>query len=435
MISAFKRLVDSPILRAGALLTATSVLTGVVAYAFQVAMGRMLSPHDFAVFNATLALSAVICSPIGAPAAVVSRQVAMIAATGGRSAVRKLYYQWSRWLWAGSASVVLIVAIANLPIQNALRIPDLTVLWMLTGIVVMNIAAMLAGTFLHGLQAFCWLALVPIVAVISKIAISVFLVTVCGWGLHGALGGVVASMAISCGGWLLGIEQMWSDDEAAKPAVVPWAVGLMLPIGVAGIGLATMTQIDLILVNRYFEPTIASQYAPAAVLGKAVLYLPAGLVTAILPIVAASDARRERSFGHVAQALAATALLCGGAALFYFIAGSRFVRLLYGDKYGQAGFLLTMYGAAMVPMALAMVMQGFLFARGRALYCWAIAFLALAEVIVIRSWHPSLHAVIGTVASFNTALAVIGGILMVPELREAKLASHTSAQSEARAVI
>jgi O-antigen/teichoic acid export membrane protein len=415
MIAAFKKLASSPILQAGALLTATSVFTGVVAYAFQVAMGRMLTPSDFTVFNATLALSAVICSPIGAPTAVVSRQVAMIAVKGGGIAVRSLYQRWSKWLWAGSAAVVLIVAVAGLPIQNALRLPDLTILWLLTGMVVVNIVSMLAGTFLHGLQAFGWLALVPIVAVVSKIAICVFLVTVCGWGLHGALGGVVASMAIACGGMLIGIEQMWSDTIPAKPVTVPWEFRLVLPIAVAGIGLATMTQIDLVLVNRYFEPSVASQYAPAAVLGKAVLYLPAGLVTAILPIVASSDARRERSIGHLAQALAATALLCSGAALFYFITGPRLVSMLYGDKYGQAGSLLAMYGVAMVPMALAMVMQGFLFARGKALYCWAIGILAIAELVVIHNWHPSLNAVIGTVAAFNTVLAVIGGILTVPE--------------------
>lgn len=415
MIAAFKELASSPILQAGALLTATSVLTGVVAYAFQVAMGRMLTPSDFTVFNATLALSAVICSPIGAATAVVSRQVAMIAVKGGGIAVQSLYQRWSQWLWAGSAAVVLIVAVAGLPMQNALRLPDLTILWLLTGMVVVNIVSMLAGTFLHGLQAFGWLALVPIVAVVSKIAICVFLVTVCGWGLHGALGGVVASMVIACCGLLMAIEQMWSDTIPDKPVAVPWAFRLVLPIAVAGIGMTTMTQIDLVLVNRYFEPTVASQYAPAAVLGKAVLYLPAGLVTAILPIVAASDARRERSIGHVAQALAATALLCSGAALFYFITGPRLVSMLYGDKYGQAGSLLAMYGAAMVPMALAMVMQGFLFARGKALYCWAIGIMAIAELVVIHNWHPSLGAVIGTVAAFNSVLAVIGGILMVPE--------------------
>lgn len=415
--SVIETLGGSPILRAGALLTAMSVVTGLVAYAFQIAMGRILAPQDFSIFNATLALSAVISAPIAAPQAVVSRQVAMIAATSGRTAVRSLYRAWSRWLWAGGGAVLLLVVMAGPLIRDALRLPDLTVLWLLASMVIVNIMSMLAGTFLHGLQAFRSLALLPFAAVIAKIAFCVFLVTVCGWGLHGALGGVVASMVIACCGLLMAIEQMWSDTIPDKPVAVPWAFRLVLPIAVAGIGMTTMTQIDLVLVNRYFEPTVASQYAPAAVLGKAVLYLPAGLVTAILPIVAASDARRERSIGHVTQALAATALLCGGAALFYFITGPRLVSMLYGEKYGQAGSLLAMYGAAMVPMALAMVMQGFLFARGKALYCWAIAILAIAELSVIHAWHPSLHAVIGIVAAFNTALAVIGGILMVPEFQ------------------
>ncbi len=428
MIAFFKRLRTSPILQAGTLLTAMSVLTGIVAYAFQVVMGRMLAPHDFTLFNATLALSSVICSPIGAPQAVLSRQVAMTAARHGRGSVRGLYRRWARWICVGCGIVVLIVAVAGPLLKDALRLPDLQVLWLLTGMVAVNILAILAGTFLHGLQAFRWLGFVPFGAVIVKIVSCVVLVMFCGWGLHGALGGVLISLVIACLASLWGIERIWAGANPGTPVAAPFAYKLVAPIAAAGIGLTTMSQIDLVLVNQYFQPEIASQYAPAAVLGKAVLYLPAGLATAIMPIVAASDARRERSAGHALQAIAATALLCGAAAVFYVVTGPAFMKVLYGDKYGQAGNLLMVYGLAMVPMALAMVLQGFLFARGRAAYCWVIAGLAIAEVALIHAWHPSLYAIIGVVGGFNTALAVVGLILMAAELRSgAEVPQHGSA--------
>ena len=101
-----------------------------------------------------------------------------------------------------------------------------------------------------------------------------------------------------------------------------------------------------------------------------------------------------------------------------FFAGPLVVHLLYGQKYGNAGGLLSLYGFAMVTMALAIVIQGFLIARGRSLFCWVAAGLSALEMVVINAWHPSLPAVIATIAFFNTMLVTLGGALMIQSFLE-----------------
>jgi O-antigen/teichoic acid export membrane protein len=419
MFNVFQAWRSSEVLRAGFLLTALNVATGVSGYVFQVAMGRTLAAEDYAAFNGILAMGMVACSPMTALETVAARHVANVAAMEGCGSVRRLYRTWTTWLWAGCGVVAVAVMVAGPQVRQWLQAPDVESVWLLAGIVLATTLSILTGAVLRGLQAFGWIGGLGFGGVVAKIAICLFFVASLRQGLHGALGGVLASTLLVLGGSMGAISRGWAGVAPGVGAATDFPFRLIAPVMASVIGLTTMTQMDLVLVNRFFDPATAGQYAPASVLGKAVLYLPGGLVTAILPIVAASHARRERGTGHAAQALGATALLCGAAALVYFVAGPWLVRVLYGERYGAAGSLLAVYGLAMVPMALAMVIQGFLVAKGRTFFCWVVAALAAGELAVLRAWHPSLHAVIGTIATFNTMLAVIGGILMVPEFRSA----------------
>jgi len=187
-----------------------------------------------------------------------------------------------------------------------------------------------------------------------------------------------------------------------------------------------MTQIDLVLVNRYFAPTEASQYALAAVLGKVVLYLPAGMAAAILPIVAASHSRDQTGQRTAASAVLITLLLSGCVGLGFFLVGPRLVDLFYGQKYGAAGELLCVYGPAMVPMAAVIVIHNYMVARSRRVYSWLIGTTAVLEIAVLDAWHPSLEMVLGIIAALNSALALSGIFFLgVPPTRTANLAKTT----------
>lgn len=417
MANALQAWRSSEVLRAGFLLTALNVATGALGYVFQVVMGRTLDAGDYAAFNAILALVMVACSPMAAMETVAARHVANVAATAGLGAVQSLYRAWTVWVWGICAGVAIALTIAAPRVQSWLRVSDVQSVWLLVGIILATVLSILTGATLRGLQAFGWLGGLGFGGVLAKIVLCLVCVEVLLPGLHGALTGVLASTVIALAGSMWAISRRWAHARAGVAEADDFPFRLIVPVVAATIGLTTMTQIDLVLVNRFFDPAVAGQYTPASILGKAVLYLPGGLVTAILPIVAASHARSERGASHATQALLATVLLCGALAVAYFVAGPWLVRLLYGEKYGPAGNLLAVYGLAMVPMAVAMVIQGFLVAKGRTLFCWVAAVLAAAEFAVLRDWHPSVQAVIGTVAVFNTALAIVGGILMVPEFR------------------
>ena len=410
----------SPLLQAGLLLTVTNGLTGLLGYVYQVLMGRFLVPGDFALFSTMMALIMVVGAPLGAMVILLARRVAALNAVHRGQSVARLYWRVHAWLAVAAVLFCLGLQAGTSWALASLKSTDAVALWLFAGAVVLGAMGLVNTGFLQGLERFRWLGGVGVIAAISKIVISVVLVVSCGGGARGALGGVLLSALLVLVATAWGVRHDvlplrggdgTDDDRLQLRGVVP--------VVVAGVAFAAMTQLDMVLVNRYFDSQQASQYAAASALGKAVLYLPGGLVLALLPIVAARQARSQASGSVLGQALLVTFLLCGAAAVGYAVCGRWLVSLCYGDRYPEAGGLLAAYGFAILPMALVMVAEHFLIAQGRVVFAWLFLLVAPLQVAAIHVWHPSLQAVIGIVGAGGAALAVAGGgILLWESLRD-----------------
>ena len=402
------RLGANRLLRMGMWLTLANVLTGLLGYAYQVLMGRMLTPGAFALFSAIMALSMFLSSPLGAMFMVVSRRVSTLRARGNLHVLRNLYWRTHGAIaLAGLGLLVLLYFLAE-SAQIYLKSPTIAPVWIFAGFVLLNAMLLISNAFFQGMQRFRWLGGLGVLGVALKIFFSVLLIAL-GFGVGGALMGVfLATLA----GWLLGllanIKALPLSGARASAPVEPFPVNTVLPVLVANIAFAAMTQLDMVLVNRYFAPDLAGLYAAASVLGKAVLYLPGGLVMALYPLVAENHARDQGSAHLLMQSVVITAVLCGAVALGYWLLGEWLIGLLYGLDYAGAGELLRWYGFAILPMALVMVAEYFLIAKGRVLFAWLFLAMAPVQVLAIHLWHDQLWMVMAIMGVSGSVLVAIG---------------------------
>ena len=414
-------LTGSRLLRAGSVLTVLSLVTGALGYLFQVLMGRMLLREDFVVFNALMAVGMVICSPLAALGLVLARQVAVVRASGDEGRVQVLYRTVGRRLAIACVAGLGLLQVISPVVRRYLRIRDDESLWLFGAILAITTFVFLNNSFLQGMQRFGWLGGLGVGAVAIKLAVCVGFVAVMGWGLHGALGGVLAAMICAgvAGAWA--IIDGSSRRGAGEQEMPPFAMRLIPPLIAGNVAFVAMTQLDIVLVNHYFEPDRSSQFTAASILAKAVLYLPAGLAMALYPMAVENKAVGKGSRDIVTQAVVATLVICGSAAVLYGVAGTWLVTILFGDGYAQAGHLLALYGLAMVPMGVAIVVDHFLIAKGQTLFAWLFVVAAVVEVAVIHVWHPGLEAVIAVIAACNSLLGGVGCAILASSLH----ASHT----------
>lgn len=393
--------------RAGAWLFAGTLAGGVLGYVYQVVMGRMLSPQEYGVFSAMMALFAVLSAPHGTLMMVVSRKVSEYRARHDAGSTAHFYRSVStRTMLA--ATVLVIFALPVAPhIQASLKSHGIGSVYALAALLWVSFPPIVNDAFLQGLQRFSWFSFSSTLRILLKLVFSVALVAL-GLGVAGAVGGIVLA---SVAGWLAALVPLYrplAEGRGRPYRTAHLALRPVVPVLIANTAFVAMTQLDMVLVNYFFPPHEAGLYAAASVLGKAVMYLPVGIATALFPMVAERHARDESSAALLIQAVALAATLCASGAVAYFLLGDWIIESFYGASYRDAGDVLRYFGFAMMPMGLVMVAEYFLIAKGRVLFAYLFAVIAPLEMIAIYLRHDSLLTVVAIMGVCGLLLAVVG---------------------------
>tara|TARA_B110000908_G_scaffold81042_1_gene97155 strand:+ start:261 stop:1556 length:1296 start_codon:yes stop_codon:yes gene_type:complete len=409
---------SSLLIKAGFGLTIVNVMVGLLGYVYQVFMGRMLDPAEFALFGALIGLFMFFSAPLGALSLVVTRQVSALELQVNASTKLRSFFLALNKLFVGIGVLFLVIMFSFAEgLQQYLKTDEYIPLWLFSLALVANSYLVICNAFLQGMKLFILLAASSLVGVIVKLVAGYILIVV-GFGVSGALAGLLVSfmfLLLFAVPILVNILSKVSDGSIQEARNFPWST--IAPVLIANIAFAAMTQLDMVLVKHLFPAEQASIYYAASILGKAILYLPGGIVLALFPMVASNDAKGQSSSHMLMQAAGFAALLCCIVASIYWFLGDWIISLFYGSKYEGAGDILKLYGFAMLPMALVMVAEYFLIAKGRVLFAWIFLAVAPIQVLAIYTWHEELWMIVATIAAFGFLLAVVGYLFLWKEFR------------------
>lgn len=395
--------------RASLWLLLANLATGVLGYAYQIIMGRMLPPSEYGLLSAMVALGIILPVPLGAAMLILTRKFAEYRAHGEDGRVSDLWILTRRWIVRSSVVAAILYFLATPLIRDFLDVPSawpiyLMGLWMLVLIFSGRHTALL-----QGMQSFNWLGGGTLLTAVVKIAVSVVLVAA-GFGIYGALFGLLLASLVM---W---ISFSWASRKyrLAPPLKGDhrFTIRDTWPIVAATIAFTLMTQLDIVLVRHYFNSHEAGIYAAASTLGKAVMYLPGSIVIALFPMVAENDARSEGSAHLLVQAVLLVGTLSGCGALLFLLFPGFLIHLFYGEAYASSAEILRYFGFAMLPMALVLVAEHFLIAKGRVLFVYLFVLVAPVQVIAVSIFHSTLLDVVKIMIACSGFLMLIGYTLL-----------------------
>lgn len=417
-------LVTSKLVRASGLMFISTVGGGILGYVFQILMGRMLSVPDYGLFITLMAMLAVVGVPLGTLSMVVTRRASDYRAKNQPERMAAMFW-WvnRRVLWTA-----LTVELCTLPFTPWLRdyfhLESLVPVWAFLLIAFSVLFGFVNIAFLQAQQSFRWLT-------INGLAVNGFKILFCGvlvyvgFKLNGALMGIVlASLAT----WLLTYLPL--RHSVTLPAGARVDGGHLsfrgaTPVLIANLSFAVMTQLDIILVNHFYNAHQAGVYAAASILGKAVMYLPGAIAIAMFPMVAENESRAQGSAHLFFNAILLTATLSGAGALFYFLFADNIMTLFYGQKYQGAAELLKLYGFAMLPMTLVMVAEHFLIAKGRVIFAYVMMVGIPFVLLAAQTYHDHLIDMVYILAACGWGLALVGfGVIGAQHLHGLKRNAH-----------
>jgi O-antigen/teichoic acid export membrane protein len=391
----FRAVLFDRFFKVGTLLFVATMISHVFNFLFQVTMGRMLTPADYGTMNALLSTFLIAAILFTTIAMVVTRQASTFKAHGQLENIRSLLHWTYKGLYGVGLPAVLIFSLLSPAVKQFLHMDSTLPIILLGVVIVLSASFPVNLAFLGGLQHFGALA----VASGSLGPLRYLLCVLCvllGLGISGVfIGHILCYLGLF-------LISYWPIRRAlahvsASSRTSHHLFSRAYPELLANLAFALMSQFDLVLVKHLFPPETVGTYAVAAILGRAVMYLPSGLVLALFPMVAENHVLNRNLTAILRKALVYTLLLCGCGTLVYWLFPDFILRVLFDGKYLEAAPLLAYYGIVMLPLALLMITMNFHIARGHNGVWVVIALGVTLEMISILLWHENLRQILGAV--------------------------------------
>jgi O-antigen/teichoic acid export membrane protein len=398
--SIFSRLTQSTFFRQSGWMLFATTLSGVFFYATHIPASRLMDPNEYGVFNTLLQVLNQMAIPSVGLLTIFVQQAAMSETEEHRrelaGAVRSVL-KATVFFWLLTAAVVFLSQkklLADYKIKNPVA------LWATVVLGLVSLWTPVMSGILQGRQDFLWLGLMPIVSASTRFALITGIVMLVAGQAAGAVIGVLLSMTAAMA---IGIWKTWPlwRGKAAKFYWTPW-LKKVLPLTL-GLGANTfMFTVDMLAVQRFLEDS--GIYGAAGMIGRALVFMVAPLTTVMFPKIVRAAAKSERT-DVMAQALGATALMAGAAALFCTFFPDLPIRIVQGEKYLAAAPLVRWFAWCVLPLMVSTVLVNNLMARERyAVVPWLVA---VAALYAFALWQPVFHS------SHTRVIQTLGGFAVI----------------------
>ena len=368
------------------------VLVGVIAvnagnYLFHLLSARELGPASYSDVVSLLALAGLIGLPLGGVQVVVARTVARLAAADDAPGLRAFFRLGLVATGVVSVAVGLVIVILSPLIQDWLGIGSLSAIVVTGALTVPALLTPVALGVAQGLQRFKLLSLSLAASTGVRLA-TLGVVLTLGFGVTAVLVATLVGSLIALVVPLTRLDDNLRGPRASRPTLSAHALTTSLfPVVIGLLAITALTTADVIVAKAVFDDHDAGIYGSASLVGRVILYLPAAIVTVLLPKVSARATRGEASGDILAASVGVTVAASALLTLAYAVLPGTVVHVAFGSAFDDAGSLLYLFGIAMSGYALLNVLLIYHLARGATAMSW----LLLAGAVVQLGGYMVLH--------------------------------------------
>lgn len=381
-------------------------LANLLAYVFNILMGRMLSPASFGILVSLQAILVILTIVGNAAQTTVAKYVSTFEAVAQRQRTNAVltYFLKGGALFATFAT--LLLALGRSPLAYFFQIASPMAVIVLGLAVIPTMVGSVIYGFLQGMQRFGTLGTLLISVATLRIILGIFFVQA-GFDAVGA----VAALPLSTGVTSLPVLVLLvpflrgrrREDGFHQEGIFSYSSYVILGL----ICFAALTQMDMIAVKHFFPPDKAGQYAAAATLGKIVFFFPLAVTRVFFPKSSQRHALNQDTSGLVRFGLLAVAIPSGLLTLAYFLWPSFILRLVLGDQYAVTGPLIGVLGVAMTLYGLINIWLNYYLSVNQTSFLYVLSMGVLLQLVLLACFHSSLLQVATVLVV--TALAISAG--------------------------
>lgn len=375
-----------------------SMITGAANLLFQLVSVRMLSPEDYGTLNALLALTMVTLVAFSPLATALSGFFSTAIARDELLATQSIYRTIFRHLSIFAIIFAGIAAGTAFPLSSFIR-TDPYYVAVCGVIVVASLFSTPVISLLQSFQKFKTYSAANIISAAVKLASGAVLMAL-GMRIAGALFGMLIGALIIPLIALMLVPRIFRKKcaegaAAGRDARVDFGefYSYLVPVAAAMVSYAVLTNVDAIMVKRYFSALDAGYYSVAQLVGKIFLFLPSALAIVILPKAAAAHARKQDSRRILRNALLLAGMIGMAGSSVCFLMPETILKIITNKANPASAGLLGIISLAMSFFALILITINSALATRKFRILVPLIIGAILEIGGFIAFHSSLSQI------------------------------------------
>lgn len=377
-------------LKASFILLVATLIHNLCNYFFHFASARTLSVEDYGHLGALFSMLGVFSVPNLTIMFVVSKFISEYKAQNDPAKIKYLYYYLFKKITLFGVPFLIIFLVASPFIKAYMNMNSLV------PVIIIGFSALTAFYLqpilgcLQGMQYFRAFGLQSILYGVTKLVLALVFIFI-GFGLSGALGGVVSANIITILIFGFYIYTLFKHTKPADMTISSSLIKYSFPVMIANGLVLLLFSSDLILLPKFFNNQEVGLYASAAILGKTVYHFPAVLVMVLFPMTAESNFKAHATAKLFYKALfMALGMAIIGSTIFYFTSDFWMAKL-FGEKYLAGAPILKYIGFSLIPLVLLNIYVNYELARGKVGFIIALALSYLTFIVLVFVFHSSFY--------------------------------------------
>lgn len=409
----------------------------IVSLLYQLYMVRALSPIDYGILNSLFSILMIISIPSSTLQTVVTKYISHFYAVDDHDRINLLLRSFVKKTIVFGLIIFLVLMLGSKYVSSFLQISSPLLIMMLGLVTFFSVILPLAQGGLQGLQRFGSLGVSMILNGCLKLVLGILFVS-SGFGVMGAMGALAIStfaalllafallVSVLKRPLSLDSKRLMFESEASDNSIDFTEIYKYF-YATATVFLCYMliTNIDIILVKHFFDPSDAGYYSISQMVGKMILFLPIAITMVMFPKVSRLYAQEKSSKSLLTKSLLYSGLMCGSAAIVCIFFPGMVIKLLSGEEHIVCIPLVRIFSVTMVFFAMVYTLLFYQLAIHCLNFIRSLIFLTVLQAIMIYLFHQSLMQILYIMCG-NAILLFVVNIFIVYKQKELHFVSSIS---------
>jgi O-antigen/teichoic acid export membrane protein len=383
-------------------------MTGsIINYLFQIFMGRMLDVASFGIINTVSSFYVIISIPATVILMFVSKYVSEYKAQNMQIGV--LIKKTLILVIAFSITFSIVGIFLSDFVKSLIKIDNVQLLYIIILAAGFGFILYISLGGLQGEKNFIAFGIISMIMPFTKLFGSIIFLTL-GLGLNGVISSFLIGniLAMIVGFLVLKIDLKAPIENISikvKKNVLQFAWAALL----INIGTNVLTNIDIIIIKRYFSEEVTGLYSAASVLGKIIIFAASTTIFVLFPYAAETKTNNENKNNIIIKSFLYGGFLSIICALGLNILSKYIVSILLGSKYLESVTYILPISIWAIVFCFVIILSNYLLAIDKAkLMSYSMVIGCIIIFLIISNFHNNIKEIIYILTIISFVILLIG---------------------------